>query len=28
VLALRMALSSIAATWRFVSRRDRGPVGK
>ena len=26
VLALRMALSSIAATWRFVSRRDRGPL--
>ena len=24
VLALRMTLSSIAATWRFVSRRDRG----
>ena len=27
VLALRMALSSVAATWRFVSRRDRGPLG-
>jgi len=28
VLALRMALSSIAATWRFVSRRDRAPLGQ
>ena len=27
VLALRMALSSVAATWRFVLRRDRGPLG-
>ncbi len=26
VVALRMALSMIAATWRFVLRRDRGPV--
>ena len=27
VLVLRMALSSIAATWRFVLRRDRRPLG-